>query len=190
MRGGRAASVGRAVVVVVTGAAVLVAVSAWTTAFMASLTRIPLGRGTATITWTGATGIAPTIQSISGNARGYTVSGRGHVPLPSPGAGTATSIPSQIPVADVTGTIGGSRFTLNITLTFPASVTSKAPQNVGSVSGTFRNEPVRATLTADITSKSFAFAGTIGSLHVSGVISQLTQHGRSETAHARFDVTA
>jgi hypothetical protein len=190
MREGRVASVGRAVAVVVTGAAVLVLVAAWTTAFMASLTRIPLGRGTATITWTGATGITPTIQSISGNARGYTVSGHGHVPQPPPGAGTATSIPSQIPVADVAGTIGGSRFTLNITLTFPASVTSKAPQNVGSVSGTFRNEPVRATLTANITSRSFAFAGTIGSLHVSGVISQPTQHGRTETAHARFDVTA
>jgi len=50
---------------------------------------------------TGATGITPTIQSISGNARGYTVSGHGHVPQPPPGAGMATSIPSQIPVADV-----------------------------------------------------------------------------------------
>ena len=150
----------------------------------------PARSGTATITWTGATGITPTIQSIGGNARGYTVSGRGHVPLPTSGAGNATSIPSWIPVADVAGTIGGSRFTLDIVLTFPASVTSEAPQSVGSVTGTFRHEPVRATLTADITSKSFAFAGTIGSLHVSGVISQLTQHGRSETAHAHFDVTA
>lgn len=190
MTGRRFGSVGRTAAVVAAGAVVLVLVSAWTTAFMASLTRIPLGRGTATITWTGTTGVTPTIQSISGSARGYTVTGRGHVPLPSPGAGTGTSIPSVIPVADVAGTIGGSRFTLDITLRFPSSVTSTAPQNVGHVTGTFRDEPVRATLTADITSKSFDFAGTIGSLHVSGVISQVTQHGHTETAHAHFDVTA
>jgi hypothetical protein len=156
---------------------------------MASLTRIPLGRGTATITWTGATGITPTIQSIRGTAGGFPVSAHGHVPQPSHESGTALTLPSVIPVANVAGTIGGARFTLDITLTLPSSLTSRTPQSFGHVTGTFRNQPVRATLSANISARSFGFSGTIGSLHVSGVVSQPVQHGKTETAHARFSVT-
>ena len=37
-------------------------------ALVARLTSIPLGRGTATISWNGATGVTPTIDSIEGTA--------------------------------------------------------------------------------------------------------------------------
>jgi hypothetical protein len=185
----RLTSAGRTTAVIVVGAAALVLISTSTSALIASLTRIPLGRGTATITWSGATGITPTIQSIAGTAGGYRVSGKGHVPLPAHGTGTALTVPSRVPIADIAGTIGGARFTLDITLAFLSSPTSKTPQSFGFVTGTFRNEPVRATLTANVSSRSFGFTGTIGSLHVSGVISQPIQHGKTETAHARFDVT-
>jgi hypothetical protein len=171
----------------------LLAVSA--EAFLARLTSIPLGRGSATITWTGATGITPTIKSVSGTAGGYHVSATGTVPKPS-NAGTINgssstqlSIPSQFPIADVKGTIGGAHFSVNIVLTLPSSPGSTKPQNFGHVSGTFRNQQVSAILTSNVASKSFAFKGTIGTLQVTGVVSQPSQHGDTETARATFDVT-
>jgi hypothetical protein len=158
-------------------------------ALLARLTRIPLGRGTATITWSGATGDRPTIKSITGAAGSYTVTASGHVPPPTPISGTASSLPSQYPVADVAGTIGGTPFTLDVVLSLPSSLSSNEPQSVGHVTGTFRGMAVSAALTANVNSNSFRFDGTIGSLQVSGVVSQPIHHGHSETAHASFDVT-
>ena len=158
-------------------------------ALVARLTSIPLGPGTATITWTGKTGVTPTINSIKGAAGGYAVSATGRVPKPGTLTGTASSIPSEYPIANVKGTIGGSTFTLNIVISLPSSLTSNAPQTVGHVNGTFRNQPVFATLSANVNSNSFAFAGTIGTLHVRGTVSKLSQHGHSETAHAAFVVS-
>ena len=158
-------------------------------ALIARLTRIPTGRGIATITWKGATGLTPTISSIRGTAGGYQVVAAGRVPKTPSTGGTASSLPSQIPVADVKGNIGGTGFTLNIVLTLPGSLTSSKLQTVGHVTGTFRNQKVAATLTANVNSSSFAFSGTIGSLHVSGHVSQPKQHGNMETARATFNVT-
>lgn len=191
MRRDRSVAAGRMAGIFVIATAAIVLISTATSAVLDRLTTIPLGRGTATITWTGSTGVTPTIESITGTAGGYQVHGSGHVPRLSGTTGSASTVPSQLPIADVAGTIGGTRFTVNIVLTFPASLTSNKPRSFGYVTGTFRGEPVRATLTADLksTSPSFGFTGTIGSLHVSGVISQPIQHGKSETAHARFDVT-
>ena len=147
-----------------------------------------MGRGTATITWTGVADIKPTIKSVKGEAGGYSVSATGRVPKPT-SIGSASSIPSQLPLANIKGTIGGTPFTLDIVLTFPTSATSAKPQTFGHVAGTFRNQAVTATLTANVNSSSFGFKGTIGTLHVNGVISQPRQHGNAETAHAGFDVT-
>jgi hypothetical protein len=176
-----------ATVCLATAAAALVITSAY--AILARLIRIPLGRGTATITWTGTTGSRPTIRSITGTAGGYAVAASGHVPTPGPISGTASSLPSQFPIADVVGTIGGTSFTLDVVLNFPSSLSSNEPQTVGHVTGTFRGQPVTATLTANVNSSSFRFDGAIGTLHVSGVVSQPIHHGHSETAHASFDVT-
>ena len=176
-----------ATVFLTTAAAALVITSA--NAVLARLTRIPLGRGKATITWTGTTGIKPTIESITGTAGGYAVAASGYVPAPATTSGTNSSLPSQYPVADVAGTIGGTSFSLDVVLNLPSSLSSSGPQTVGHVTGTFRGQPVTATLTASVNSNTFKFAGAIGPLHVAGVVSQPIHHGHSETAHASFDVT-
>ena len=173
----------------IVGAAVVVLIATSTEAMIARLTSIPLGRGTATITWSGSTGVTPTINSIKGTAGGYAVSATGQIPKPSSISGTASSVPTEYPIADVKGTIGGTHFTVDIVLTLPSSLTSSAPQNLGHVTGTFRNQPVAGTLTANVNSNNFAFTGTIGALHVHGTVSQPIHHGHSETAHATFTVT-
>lgn len=173
---------------VVCGALVgLVATS--TEALIARLNSIPLGPGTATITWSGSNGATPTISTIKGSARGYAVAATGKVPKPPSISSSASTLPTQYPIAAVRGTIGGSRFTLNIIISLPSSLTSSAPQSFGHVTGTYRNQPVAATLTANVNSSTFAFTGTIGALHVQGTVSQPIHHGHSETAHASFTVT-
>jgi hypothetical protein len=179
----------RILTIILAGGAVVVLIATASDALIARLTNIPLGRGTATITWTGATGPNPTVNSIKGSAGGYQVAARGQVPKSPSISGTASSLPSQFPIAHVKGTIGGTGFTLNIVLTLPASLTSSNLQTFGHVTGTFRNQQVAATLTANVNSGSFAFVGTIGSLRVSGHVSQPRQDGNTETARATFKVT-
>ena len=173
----------------IVGAAVVVLIGTSTEAMIARLTTIPVGRGTATITWSGSTGVTPTINSIRGTAGGYGVSATGQVPKPSSISGPGSTVPTEFPIADVKGTIGGTHFTMKIILTLPSSLTSSAPQNFGHVTGTFRNQPVAGTLTANVNSDTFAFTGTIGALHVHGTVSKLIHHEHSETAHATFIVT-
>jgi hypothetical protein len=160
------------------------------------LTSIPLGRGTATITWTGKGGISPTVTSISGKADGFTVSASDKPPK-FPGLGgsatgasapTSVSIPANIPIADVRGTIDGAPFTLHVVISLPQSLTSGGT-GIGRVTGTFKNQRLSATLSAKATSDTVAFKGTIGTVHVSGVIGKNTRHGNTTTAHASFDVT-
>jgi hypothetical protein len=173
----------------IVGAAVVVLAATSTQALIARLTSIPLGRGTATITWSGSTGATPTINSIKGTAGGYVVSATGQIPKPSSISGTASTVPTEYPIADVKGTIGGTDFTVDIVLTLPSSLTSSAHQNVGHVTGTFRNQPVTGTLTASVDSDTFAFTGTIGVRHIHGTVSKPIHHGHGETAHASFTVT-
>jgi hypothetical protein len=179
----------RTAAIVLAGGAIVVLIATAGDAVLARLTRLPLGRGTATITWKGATGLSPTINSIKGTAGGYQVAATGRVPKTPSVSGTASTIPSQYPIANVKGTIGGTGFTLNIVLTLPASLTSSKLQTFGHVTGTFQNQQVAATLTANVNSSSFTFVGTIGSLHIAGHVSQPQQQGNTETARATFNVT-
>jgi hypothetical protein len=179
----------RTATILLAGGAIVVLIATTSDALIARLTNIPLGRGTATITWKGAAGLTPTITSIKGTAGAYQVAAKGRVPKTPSVSGTASSLPSQFPIADVRGTIGGTGFTLNIVLTLPASLTSSKLQTFGHVTGTLRNQRVAATLTANVNSSSFAFVGTIGSLHVSGHVSQPKQHGNMDTARATINVT-
>ena len=112
----------------------------------------------------------------------------GQVPKIAPKGGTASTLPSQYPIAHVKGTIGGTSFTLDIVLTLPASPAPDTQLTFGHVTGTFRDQHVAATLTANVNSRAYAFAGTIGSLHITGLVSQPVRHGLKETAHATFDV--
>jgi hypothetical protein len=185
----RKATLRRTPIVIVVGAILFALAATSASALLARLTRIPLGRGTATITWKGATGIKPTIKSIKGSAGGYSVSGNGRIPELTSTGGSAPSIPSNLPLADIKGTIGGSPFTLDIVLTLPTSATPSKPLTIGHLTGTFRSQVVAGTVTANLSSRNFAFTGTIGTLHVEGVVLQPHQHGDTETAHATFDVT-
>ena len=175
---------------------VAVVVSTTLTAFavIARLTAIPLGRGTATITWTGKGGISPTVNSIGGTAGGFRVTGSDKVPSiygsekPSTGPPpTALAIPSVFPVANVTGTIDGASFTLKINLSL--TVPSSAATSLGNVTGTFRNQPISANITANSSQNAFDFTGTIGSVHVTGVVKSVKHDGNKATARATFDVT-
>lgn len=117
------------------------------------------------------------------------MSATGKIPDPASILGSGSSIPSSLPLANIKGRIGGTPFTLDITLTLPASGTSLNPQTFGHVTGTFQNQAITGTLTAKLSSSSFGFKGRIGTLHVAGVVSQPHQHGNTETAHASFVVT-
>jgi hypothetical protein len=159
------------------------------------LTAIPLGRGAATITWTGKGGIDPTVNSIAGKAGGLPVSATDKVPKFSGVSGgtsgsssAPSSIPSQFPIADVNGTIDGSQFSLDIALSL-SQLSGSSHGSLGTISGTFRNQKMNAIITSNAATNTFDFSGTIGSLHVSGIIKSITHHGDSATAHASFDVS-
>jgi hypothetical protein len=160
---------------------------------IAHLTSIPLGRGSATITWTGKSGISPTVNSIGGKAGGLPVSAIDEVPripgINEPASGsTSDSLPSSFPLANVKGTIDGAPFTLDIVLTLP-QLSGSSKSSFGKVIGTFRNQKMAAIVTDEAATNTLHFTGTIGSLHISGVIRWPTHHGNKATAHASFDVT-
>jgi hypothetical protein len=110
----------------------------------------------------------------------------GRVPKTPPVSGTASTLPSQYPIANVKGTIGATGFTLNMVLTLPTSLASSKLQSFGHVTGTFRNQQVAATLTANVNSCSFTFVGTIGSLHIAATYRSKSS---TETARATFNMT-
>jgi hypothetical protein len=185
----------RAFVGIALALACIALLSAPVLAEIASLTRLPLGRGTATVTWTSNSGNIPTANSIAGTARGLSVIGKQTLsnPFGSNGSGSGTvptsiTIPSEFPLGKVRGTIDGAPFVLNIVLVIPSHSTSLKGDNFGHVTGTFRNEPVRAVITADVTSRDFGFRGTIGAFHITGVVKDVTHRGLKATSHATFDI--
>ena len=60
---------------------------------IAHLTSLPLGKGTATVTWAGTSGISPNLNSVSGSARGLPIAATGTVHTPSPGSPLSSTIP-------------------------------------------------------------------------------------------------
>jgi hypothetical protein len=162
---------------------------------VARLRSLPLGKGSATITGVGNSGITPTINSIHGSARGLTVKATGTVP-PIPGlgqssSGSTPSIPSSYPIADIKGTLGGASFSLTITLNLTGlsfSAPTK-PVTFGSVSGSFHGQPISAVLIGRTAPAGVTFRGTIGNDHVTGNINRLVRHGKQSTAYATFNVT-
>ena len=170
----------------------VVAISVPVMAEIARLEQLPLGSGSATISWTGKSGITPTISSISGTARGFTVVATGRVPKPPSLANPSTpaSVPTSYPIADIKGTIGGTSFTLEVAINLRGvNSNSSARAPFGTVTGTFRGQPIRAVLTASATSQTVSFSGTIGGDHVAGTIGRVVRHGNRSTTTAHFDVT-
>ena len=154
---------------------------------VARLTSLPLGKGTATVTWTGKGGVTDSITSISGSARGLTIVASGMVPA-TPNLGS--SPPANLPVADVKGTLAGASFTVDISLTLSGvNLNSKKNVTFGAVSGSFRGQAVKAVLIGVPSSSTVEFKGTIGADHVTGTISKVVHRGNEAIAHATFDVT-
>jgi hypothetical protein len=183
------------VAVVVGATAALGLLSAPVMAAIARLNSIPLGRGSATISWTGSTGLQPTIGPISGSARGLSIAATGVVPTTSSlgnsaQGSTSLSIPSSVPVADINGTLAGTPFTLDIALNLShLNLTSKGVQAFGTVTGSFHGQTVHATLTSRASSSTAQFHGTIGADHVEGTIKKIVHQGMRTTAFATFNVT-
>jgi hypothetical protein len=164
-------------------------------AAISRLTSLPLGRGSATISWTGKGGVTPTLSSIRGSVRGLAIVGSGTAPKPRQlGTGSAGStsvtLPATLPLADISGTIGGANFALDVTLNLSGvNLTSNKLITFGAVTGSFRGQPIKAVLTGRRSSKTVSFSGTIGSDHVTGTITRVVHHGDTSTGYATFDVT-
>jgi hypothetical protein len=176
-----------------TGAVAVIALPV--AAVIARLTSLPLGKGHATIEWTGESGASPSVTSLSGQIGAYSVSGHDQVLTPqethpAPGGNTSTSatIPSSFPFGLVKGTIGGTTFTLHITLEIPTSLT-QGRFTLATVTGSLRGQSIQATLTAITSTQNLDFQGTIGTYHVTGVIRPPQHHGNRSVAQASYDVT-
>lgn len=175
------------------GVASVLALAGPVAAVEARLTSLPLGHGTAVITWTGASGITPTVTSISGQAgRSKVVAHETLARVGQPGSGTTLpDLTKPLPLGDVTGTIGGTAFTLHITLQVPSTLSPSPHQviDLGAVTGSFRGQPVVATLSAQSTSLDLVVRGTIGAYHVTARVGRVQHHGTHATARATYDVT-
>jgi len=193
--------IGRTIVVALCAGGAVVGISFPVSALVARLTSLPLGKGAATITWTGNSGITPTVNSVQGHVADYSVVATDKFPRLGQSSSTtgsgSSSVPSSIPnlsgpipFGDVKGTIDGTAFTLLITLQIPQTQ-SQLGTNIplGQVTGMFRNEPIKASLSANPKSRAFDFKGSIGPYRVIGVIESVQHHGDHSTAHATFDVT-
>lgn len=163
------------------------------------LTRLPFGRGTATITWAADGAESPTVTRVHGSVRGFSVSATDRLPslLTNPLSGNGTlpangstlTLPSVIPFGNVKGTLAGVPFTLRIDLNVPQGLNPRNGTVFAHVTGAFRSQPIAVTLTANVSTNVLRFEGTIGTLNVSGVIDNPIRHGKTETARATFDVT-
>ena len=180
----------RAAAVAAGAAIALTALALPAAALIARLTTLPLGRGEATIEWTGRTGDNPTVNGVTGRVGGLEVHASDQLPrYQQPSSSAPTTIPAYFPLGNVTGSIDGAPFTLHITLSLKGLTQSPSALPVGAVTGSFRNQPIRAKLLGNTHNQNLDFAGTIGSDHVTGSITGVTRHGSRSVAHASFDVT-
>jgi hypothetical protein len=154
------------------------------------LTTLPLGKGTATITWTGKRGDDPSINSIRGSARGFAILASKKTPkFPSGQSVTSGSIspPKSVPIADITGTIDRTAFAFKVTIGLSGGISGGF--GIGSVAGSFHGQRIDVTLSAKGNSEFVYFDGTIGGDKINGTVDPIHQHGRTSTVRATFDVT-
>lgn len=179
------------VVAVVTAS--LTVISGLADAALLSLRHIPDGRGTATISWTGKTGLHPTLSEVGGTVERFPVKGSGTLPNYFKHQGLTTSPTGiQAILATIHGTLAGTPFTITISLSTGGS--AQQSHSFATVTGSLHGVPVSATLNAPITVEQLqrdlgTFNGTIGSQRVEGTISKPTSSHGHNTAHAVFDVT-
>jgi hypothetical protein len=153
-----------------------------------TLSTLPDGPGTATITWSGHGGDFPTIGKANGTVEHYAVHATGKVPRSDDHGAT----PPTETLATIKGTLDGTAFSLAIHLDiFPPSLATGG--NVGTVNGTYDGRPVSLTLAvpanARAAGKFVGFDGAIGSQSVVGTISiPVHKHGKS-SARSSFMVS-
>jgi hypothetical protein len=182
----------QALTVTLLGVAVSALLALPVMAEISRLTTLPLGKGVATITWTGKRGDNPSINSIHGSARGFAVVASKKSPkFPGDGSVTSgsTSTPKSVPIADITGTIDRTHFAFNVSVGLSGGASSGTPGAIGSVAGTFHGQHIDVVLSAKGNSEYTYFEGTIGGDKIGGTIDPIRQHGRTSTVHAIFDVT-
>jgi len=162
-------------------------------AALVSVARLPDGPGTATVTWTGATGLHPTIKSVAGTIGHKRLAATGSVPDYLDHQGLTTSSSStMMTLATIRGKLGGNPFTIAITLS--TNPGSDGTSGFAGVTGTFHGLPVSATINppanhAASGTELGSFSGTIGPQHVRGTIEQPKRSHGYNTAHATFVVS-
>jgi hypothetical protein len=200
----------------VTGAAVLVIGAAALIVVLAtSSTADPFapGSGTATITWTSASGSSnptqpynnPPPQPFGGNIDGLPLSGVATIDLSglsSAALNPTSGTPVTLHFFEIKGTFEGKRFVLELYVHYVGSPLAQQPVFPKiEVLGSYGNEPVQANLAppaADLThpnatlppSTPILFNGTIGKLKVSGAVVRPTiKNGQNNTVKATFTVS-
>jgi hypothetical protein len=142
---------------------------------------ISTGTGTATITWTPATGTPPPVgnlpQSFGGTIKGIGVSGINRTTISANGFGSLVNPsgkpPTEIQVFRLNGSFGGKAFTLGVFYELHNRPSAVYPQI--NVRGTYGTLAVNGTITppsvADLNKGSVPadFHGTVGSFKVSGL---------------------
>ena len=182
----------RFVVATTLGAVVtLVALGGLAAAALESLGHVPDGSGSATITWTAQSTVHPT-STVGGSVGRYRVKATGTLPFLEHQGATISSNGLSGTFATVKGTLAGTPFVINVSLSF--GNTAGGPHGFATVTGMFHGVPVSATIDEPTTPSQLqndlgSFSGTIGSQHVRGTISKPKTHGGESTAHASYVVT-
>lgn len=159
-----------------------------------SLAAVPLGPGTATLTWTSSPSVTTgsASPSFSGTIAGYPVSGTATTPSPSsaPSTGSGSGVSHPSVVGSFTGSLGGVPFSVVVSFDLDVSNTSSsAGLPLFTITGTFGSDPVNGTITSVGSSAAIHFSATIGSYHVTGTISGPRRRGEANTAMASFVVS-
>ena len=112
----------------------------------------------------------------------------GQVPKIAPKGGTASTLPSQYPIAHVKGTIGGTSFTLDIVPDSPGVAGARYTTDLWSRNGNVPRSTCRrhAHCERELQGLCIRRHDRIAPYH--GPVSQPVRHGLKETAHATFDV--
>jgi hypothetical protein len=161
---------------------------------------ISTGTGTATITWTPATGTPPPVgnlpQPFGGTIKGSGVSGINRTTISSKDIGSLENpsgkSPAEFQVFRLNGSFGGKAFTLGVY--YQLNLKSLANTQIA-VRGTYGTSTVKGTIAppsaADLSKGSppVDFHGTIGDFKVSGIIYPPTGNANKQTARATFTVT-
>jgi hypothetical protein len=193
--------IGGAIVVVVA------AVVAGLVLFISSVSNaITTGTGTATITWTPATGTSPTFgnlpQPFDGTIKGIRVSGINRTTISANDSALlfnpSGKTPTEVQVFRLNGTFGGKAFALGVYYQIrfnPSSALQQVPSYRITVKGTYGTSVVNGSITppstADLRKGSVQvdFHGTIGDFKVSGIIYPNTGDRNKQTARATFTVS-